>query len=72
MPGTYGERQGRGHVGNLLNGHENPFCGSEFDRSGDIVRLFDKRANREVLVAGQKANQWQVLKIAHRLGGLGY
>jgi len=41
---------------------ENPFLRVEFDRAGDIVRLFDKRANREVLAAGQKANQWQVFE----------
>ena len=35
---------------------------AEFDHSGDIVRLFDKRVNREVLAAGQRANQWQAFE----------
>ena len=34
----------------------------EFDQAGDIVRLFDKRAKREVLAAGARANQWQVFE----------
>ncbi|MDE2859774.1 MAG: alpha-mannosidase [Chloroflexota bacterium] len=41
---------------------ENPFLRVEFDQAGDIVRLFDKRAKREVLVPGQRANQWQVFE----------
>lgn len=41
---------------------ENPCLRVEFDQSGDIVRLFDKRANREVLAAGEKANQWQAFE----------
>ena len=41
---------------------ENPLLRAEFDQSGDIVRLFDKRVNREVLAAGQRANQWQAFE----------
>ena len=41
---------------------ENGLLRAEFDQSGDIVRLFDKGANREVLAAGQKANQWQAFE----------
>ena len=41
---------------------ENPFLRAEFDQAGDIVRLFDKQANREVLAPGQRANQWQVFE----------
>jgi len=41
---------------------ENPHLRAEFDQAGDIVRLFDKQANREVLAAGQRANQWQVFE----------
>ena len=35
---------------------------AEFDRAGDIVRLYDKEANREVLASGQSANQWQAFE----------
>ena len=41
---------------------ENSLLRAEFDRAGDIVRLFDKRANREVLASGQRANQWQLFE----------
>lgn len=41
---------------------ENPILRAEFDRAGDIARLFDKRANREVLAPGQVANQWQAFE----------
>ena len=41
---------------------ENPLLRVEFDRAGDIVRLLDKRAKREVLAAGQRANQWQAFE----------
>ena len=41
---------------------ENPLLRAEFNQAGDIVRLFDKRANREVLAAGQIANQWQAFE----------
>lgn len=41
---------------------ENALLRAEFDQSGDIVRLFDKRANREVLPAGERANQWQLFE----------
>lgn len=41
---------------------ENPMLRAEFDQAGDIVRLFDKRANREVLAPGQVANQWQAFE----------
>ena len=41
---------------------ENPLLRAEFDQAGDIVRLFDKRANREVLAAGKTANQWQIFE----------
>ena len=41
---------------------ENALLRAEFDQAGDIVRLFDKRARREVLAAGQTANQWQAFE----------
>ena len=41
---------------------ENQLLRVEFDQAGDIVRLLDKRAKREVLAAGQKANQWQAFE----------
>ena len=41
---------------------ENPLLRAEFDQAGDIVRLFDKRADREVLTAGERANQWQAFE----------
>ena len=41
---------------------ENPLLRIEFDKAGDIVRLYDKRVRREVLVAGQLANQWQIFE----------
>ena len=41
---------------------ENSLLRAEIDQSGDIVRLFDKRANREVLPAGVRANQWQAFE----------
>ena len=41
---------------------ENPLLRAEFDQAGDIVRLFDKRAKREILTAGERANQWQVFE----------
>ncbi|MYD09867.1 MAG: alpha-mannosidase [Chloroflexi bacterium] len=41
---------------------ENPLLRAEFDQAGDIARLFDKRANREILAAGQSANQWQIFE----------
>ena len=41
---------------------ENAFVRAEFDQAGDIVRLFDKQANREVLAAGKRANQWQAFE----------
>lgn len=41
---------------------ENALLRAEFDQAGDIVRLFDKQADREVLVPNQRANQWQVFE----------
>ena len=41
---------------------ENRLLRVEFDQAGDIARLFDKRAQREVLAAGQRANQWQAFE----------
>ena len=41
---------------------ENTLVRVEFDQAGDIVRLYDKRAEREVLAAGQSANQWQAFE----------
>ena len=37
---------------------ENPFVRVELDPEGDIVRVFDKTANREVLAEGAKGNQF--------------
>ena len=41
---------------------ENPILRAEFDQAGDLARLFDKRANREVLAPDQRANQWQAFE----------
>ncbi len=41
---------------------ENTLLRVEFDQAGDIARLYDKRADREVLPADQRANQWQVFE----------
>ena len=41
---------------------ENPILRAEFDQAGDLVRLFDKGADREVLASGQSANQWQAFE----------
>ena len=37
---------------------ENAFVRVELDQSGDLTRVFDKVANREVLVEGAKANEF--------------
>ena len=39
-------------------GLENPFVRIELDSEGDLVRVFDKTANREVLAEGAKGNQF--------------
>ena len=39
-------------------GLENPFVRVELDIEGDLVRVFDKTANREVLAEGAKGNQF--------------
>ncbi|SDS01854.1 alpha-mannosidase [Paenibacillaceae bacterium GAS479] len=41
---------------------ENARLRAELDRSGDIVRLFDRRAAREVIAEGAKANKWQAFE----------
>lgn len=41
---------------------ENRFLRVEFNDAGDIVRIFDKEANREVLPAGAVANQFQAFE----------
>lgn len=41
---------------------ENDSIRAEFDRAGDLVRLLDKRVNREVLAPGAKANEWQAFE----------
>jgi alpha-mannosidase len=41
---------------------ENDFLRVEFDKNGDISRLFDKRANREVLPLNTVANQFQAFE----------
>lgn len=41
---------------------ENDYLCCEFDIAGDLVRLYDKRAQREVLADGAKANQWQAFQ----------
>ncbi len=44
---------------NLL---ENNFLRVELNSAGDITRIFDKTNQRDVLAAGQIANQWQVFE----------
>ena len=41
---------------------ENAFLRVEFDAAGDIVRLFEKKSQRELLPTGQKANHWQAFR----------
>ncbi|HSL41952.1 MAG TPA: alpha-mannosidase [Anaerolineales bacterium] len=41
---------------------ENNFIRVEFDGAGDITRIFDKQANREVLAANKVANQFQAFE----------
>ncbi len=41
---------------------ENDFVRVEFDGAGDIVRLYDKRARREVIAEGAVGNQWQAFQ----------
>ncbi len=41
---------------------ENQFLRVEFDPAGDITRLYDKRAGREVLPAGALGNQFQAFE----------
>jgi alpha-mannosidase len=41
---------------------ENDFLRVEFNPAGDITRLFDKKSNREVLPAGELANQFQAFE----------
>ena len=41
---------------------ENALLRAEFDQAGDLARLYDKRASREVLAEGQRANQWQIFE----------
>ena len=41
---------------------ENAFLRVEFDKSGDITRIFDKTADREVLPPGAIANQFQAFE----------
>ena len=41
---------------------ENDYLLVEFSRAGDITRIFDKAAGREVLAAGQVGNQFQAFE----------
>jgi alpha-mannosidase len=41
---------------------ENLFLRVEFNLSGDITRIYDKRASREVLIEGTLANQFQAFE----------
>ncbi|MCM3747046.1 glycosyl hydrolase-related protein [Paenibacillus pasadenensis] len=41
---------------------ENAALRAELDRCGDIVRLYDKRAGREAVAEGAKANLWQAFE----------
>ncbi len=41
---------------------ENDFIRVEFNQAGDITRIFDKRANREVLAPNTTANQFQAFE----------
>jgi len=41
---------------------ENPYYRMELDESGRIVSLFDKEAGREVVLPGQKANEFQLFE----------
>lgn len=41
---------------------ENDLLRVEFDENGDIIRIFDKTHQREVLPAGAIANQWQAFE----------
>ncbi|MFZ5879215.1 MAG: alpha-mannosidase, partial [Chloroflexota bacterium] len=39
---------------------ENDFIRAEFNEAGDLIRIFDKKAQREVLAEGATANQFQL------------
>jgi alpha-mannosidase len=41
---------------------ENDFIRAEFNESGDLIRIFDKKAQREVLTEGGTANQFQLFE----------
>jgi alpha-mannosidase len=41
---------------------ENDFLRVEFNKDGDIIHIFDKQANREVLTPGSIANQFQAFE----------
>jgi alpha-mannosidase len=41
---------------------ENAFFSCKFDPHGAIVSLFDKRANRELIPEGERANVWQLFQ----------
>lgn len=41
---------------------ENAFLRVEFNAAGDIIRLYDRRHDRELLPAGRPANQWQAFE----------
>ena len=43
-------------------GLENDFLLVEFSPAGDIIRLYDKSANREILPEGEVANQFQLFE----------
>ncbi len=41
---------------------ENAYLRVEFDDAGDIIRLYDKQHEREILPQGSVANQWQAFE----------
>ncbi len=47
---------------------ENDFLRIELNEAGDITRIFDKIAGREVLPEGAIANQMQALRISRLVG----
>jgi alpha-mannosidase len=46
---------------------ENSLLRVEFDSAGDIVRIFDKKLEREVIQAGENANQFQLFEDRPRI-----
>jgi alpha-mannosidase len=56
------ENKSDGSLSVSINHLENNFLRAEFNASGDLTRLLDKTALREVIPQGAVANQWQAFE----------